>query len=614
MMVSRFHIPSLMDSSPESSPASFSNTSFMNRSLSRHPKNSWILNNPSLTKLYGSRPRRLINTSTLQLTDFDDGDTVPLYAILSHTWLPGQEVSLSEFKQPSGGTALKQGYWKIKNACEQALRDGLLYVWVDTCCIDQESPHDIVQNIRSMYVYYENAEVCYAYLVDTIAPHCYGSNWFKRGWTLQELIAPRGVVFFDREWTRVGSRRKLAGSIAEVTGIPRDILEGRASIHNVDYSTRISWAAGRRTSKPHDQVYCLLGLLDVYLEPNYDEDVRETFERFQKVLTDVHPEQNLASSWDSYSLLQLPQTYFNTYPRRLINTHTLQLVDFHEGDSIPPYAILSHRWIHGEEVIFREFADSRDEIKQKNGYAKIQGACRQARTDNLSYIWVDTCCIDQENHHDVVRNIRSMFGYYENTQVCYAYLVDAELGIGPGRQLDSSYHYRAILEGEWESSEWFKRGWTLQELIAPRQVVLFDRNWQRIGTRDQLAHSINAITAIPQAVLCGESTINDCPHFDRIFWAMGRKTSRPQDQAYCLMGLLGVSIDPDYSEDVKESFERLRKAILDVDPGQAYISFDSGDNFYDYLQGQHRVATLMQEFPIPALSTSYWVNQHDILQ
>ncbi|KAK8004933.1 hypothetical protein PG990_010970 [Apiospora arundinis] len=73
---------------------------------------------------------RLINTSTLKLEEFGP-QHVPPYAILSHRWIEGQEVSFEEMRGPP--PVEKSGYDKIKQCCEQARKDGFTFAWVDTC-------------------------------------------------------------------------------------------------------------------------------------------------------------------------------------------------------------------------------------------------------------------------------------------------------------------------------------------------------------------------------------------------------------------------------------------------------------------------------------------------
>jgi len=246
-------------------------------------------------------------------------------------------------------------------------------------------------------------------------------------------------------------------------------------------------------------------------------------------------------------------------PRRLIDTHAFRLVEFEENSIIPPYAILSHLWIGGQEVVHSEFIQPRRETFKKLGYWKLRAACQRARQDGICYIWVDTCCIEQGNHEDVAANITSMYAFYQNAAVCYTHLADVTVKsdifneIGPlGRR---------------RGSEWFYRGWTLQELLAPRTVIFFNYKWDRIGDKHELRDHIHHKTAIPPALLSGEQSIQDIDVLTRMSWTTWRETTKPQDRAYCLQGLLGVSVVPDYDEEWWTSFNRLGKALFEAQPG-----------------------------------------------
>src|SRR4051812_21897040 len=108
---------------------------------------------------------RLINTTTLLLQEFVS-DEVPNYAILSHRW-ENEEVTLQDFRSERGVKMV--GYTKIKKCCEQALLDGWRYAWVDSCCIDKTSSAELSEAINSMFNWYRDAQVCYAYLSDVPA-------------------------------------------------------------------------------------------------------------------------------------------------------------------------------------------------------------------------------------------------------------------------------------------------------------------------------------------------------------------------------------------------------------------------------------------------------------
>ena len=217
---------------------------------------------------------RLLNSTTLQLTEFTERD-LPPYTILSHTW-ETEEVSLQDMQ---GGNAKRQkGYGKIQGCCRIAAATGFEYVWIDTCCIDKTSSAELTEAINSMYSWYQKADVCYVYLSDypDIASHrdhlsmFAASRWFQRGWTLQELIAPQSVIFFNRYWKEIGTKHNLRTSLSKITDIQVEALLG-ASLESFSVAQRMCWASRRQTTRVEDQAYSLLGIFGVHMPMLYGE-------------------------------------------------------------------------------------------------------------------------------------------------------------------------------------------------------------------------------------------------------------------------------------------------------------------------------------------------------
>lgn len=222
---------------------------------------------------------------------------------------------------------------------------------------------------------------------------------------------------------------------------------------------------------------------------------------------------------------------------RLINVDTLQLEEFFDGN-IKPYAILSHRW-EEEEVTFRDIQDIETASCLK-GFEKIQNTCQQASKDGYHYAWIDTCCINKESSAELSEAINSMFRWYQNSEVCYAYLSD----------VDSSVNFTL--------SAWFTRGWTLQELLAPTDVRFYDRFWRSLGNRLDRKNELIA--------RCGVASLWNVPLTDysvakRMSWASNRITTRPEDMAYCLLGIFGVNMPLLYGEGSR-AFIRLQEEII----------------------------------------------------
>jgi hypothetical protein len=230
------------------------------------------------------------NSDDLTLVEFVD-DSIPRYAILSHTWgLDQEEVTYADML--NGTAKSKIGYRKIQFCSDQAIKDHLRYVWVDTCCIDKSSSAELSEAINSMFSWYRNASICYVYLSDVsiinyrMHSACIRhSRWFTRGWTLQELIAPTCLEFFSMECERIGDRDKHMRTIVQTTGIPAAALKG-TSLLLFRVKERLSWAKGRSTKRQEDAAYSLLGILDVHLPLIYGEGHTRALSRILEATTE----------------------------------------------------------------------------------------------------------------------------------------------------------------------------------------------------------------------------------------------------------------------------------------------------------------------------------------
>lgn len=223
---------------------------------------------------YIRRNMWLLGTQTLKLHNFITD--VPDYVILSHTW-GAQEVSFDDIKDPLVRRRL-EGFDKIIGCCQQARQDGFDWAWIDTCCIDKRSSAELSEAINSMYNWYWQAAKCYAYLSDVPDLRDFkDSTWFERGWTLQELLAPAVVEFFDCEWGFIGTKLSLADDIVQATGIERNCIIQRSAVRQASVATKFSWASRRSTTRSEDIAYCLLGLMGVNMPMLYGEGDKAFF-------------------------------------------------------------------------------------------------------------------------------------------------------------------------------------------------------------------------------------------------------------------------------------------------------------------------------------------------
>lgn len=333
---------------------------------------------------------------------------------------------------------------------------------------------------------------------------------------------------------------------------------------------------------------------------------------------------------------------------RLINAKTFELKEFW-GSDIPRYAILSHTW-EEEELTFQQFTQlPREEISKLKGFKKIERTCQLALHSGIEWAWVDTCCIDKSSSAELTEAINSMFRWYQESGVCYAYLSDLkndqqrrerewkikddEKGApkeGPKKKSEGAgkeegqkdkpeggkpkgdtkrreagkWNGDSLLKGEsekdgdsrsrsrsrpgkdetesragtsdtsgytaenslrWkqrvEKCRWFTRGWTLQELIAPRQLGFYNQDWRFEGEKKELSSELAEITRINKRVLSNAALLSTVPVAQRMSWAANRQTTRAEDMAYCLLGIFGVQIPMLYGEGSK-AFIRLQEEII----------------------------------------------------
>ena len=247
---------------------------------------------------------RLIDTETLQLHQY--GSNLPDYAILSHRWRDGPEgeatlqrfenfVKNREIHSDGAVSAVEAGIQKVLVFCDIAKRQGYEWAWVDTVCIDKTNVVELSEALNSMFWWYQRSRMCIVYLSD-VQPNAAdtafeNSDWFKRGWTLQELIAPYDMTFYNSEWLVLGTKWNLKNRISSITGIPVKILDVPRHISRCCVAQRLSWAAGRRATRAEDRVYSLLGMFDVNMELLYGEGLPKAFRRLQlKILEEYEDE------------------------------------------------------------------------------------------------------------------------------------------------------------------------------------------------------------------------------------------------------------------------------------------------------------------------------------
>ena len=282
---------------------------------------------------------------------------------------------------------------------------------------------------------------------------------------------------------------------------------------------------------------------------------------------------------------------------RLLNIETMRMEEFFD-ETVASYAILSHRW--GQEEVslqewnrvqeiearmrsitthhafkaprhendyyheslreqYYELEEEKAAVKKKTGYSKIVSCVEMARNQKISigeevhscsFVWIDTCCIDKTNNAELSEAINSMFRWYHNALVCLVYLADVPTNLGQDE-----------MESKVRKSNWFERGWTLQELLAPQTVMFFDRGWKFLFNKVQKCALLENITRINKDILCGRQTLSKACTAKKMSWAASRTTTRKEDLAYCLLGIFDVNMPLLYGEGNK-AFVRLQEEII----------------------------------------------------
>ncbi|EJF59847.1 HET-domain-containing protein, partial [Dichomitus squalens LYAD-421 SS1] len=249
---------------------------------------------------------------------------------------------------------------------------------------------------------------------------------------------------------------------------------------------------------------------------------------------------------------------------RVLDTWTCQFVEVDPEKT--RFAILSHTWREREQtydelkIVQARYEDGTiwndDELSRK-----IREACRVAREAGYRYLWIDSCCIDKTSSSELSQSINSRWQWYGRAQVCFAHLADVPS--------DDDPH---VAESVFRESLWFTRGWTLQELIAPFNMIFLSDDWNAIGTKVTLIIPIEEVTGIPAEALLHTKSLDDYSVAQRLSWAATLETTRVEDQAYSLLGIFDINMPTLYGEG-ERAFRRLQEEIVRHVPDQSLFAW-----------------------------------------
>lgn len=414
-------------------------------------------------------------------------DNIPPYAILSHTW-GSDEVTYQDLKNGVGED--KTGYNKIRFCEKEASRHGLQYFWVDTCCIDQTNSVEHAEAIVSMYRWYQKATVCFAYLTDVASKDnsdpagwheafC-KSRWFTRGWTLPELLAPAAVEFFDKDGTLLGDKSSLENYICDSANIPVKALH-TSNLSKFGISERLRWMENRTTTVAEDKVYAMFGLFDIYLLPAYGEGEETAMLRLKEEIENTVAPYSLEPFQD---YIPLKDSSF-----RLLLLHPESdgfevKADIKEFSFLhyPNYNALSYVW-GDEPTIYQIRLNWKRAMIRPNLFHALQ---RMRDPVSVTYLWVDSLCIDQSNMSERAIQVSRMADIYRQAENVWIWLGEAD---STSQMAMECIPQVASPDFEWKDSwwsepgflsfdhllerPWFRRRWVVQEAALAANSVVF---------------------------------------------------------------------------------------------------------------------------------------------
>lgn len=106
----------------------------------------------------------------------------------------------------------------------------------------------------------------------------------RSSWTLQELLAPHNLLFFDKDWEPIQSKWELADHLSVITSIPTKVLRHQTHLKDICAAARMSWASKRQTSRSEDIAYCMLGIFDINMPLLYGEGTKAFFRLQEAIL------------------------------------------------------------------------------------------------------------------------------------------------------------------------------------------------------------------------------------------------------------------------------------------------------------------------------------------
>ncbi|KAG1883505.1 hypothetical protein F4604DRAFT_1677808 [Suillus subluteus] len=231
---------------------------------------------------------------------------------------------------------------KLQRFCQVARAAGHRWAWSDTCCIDQNNNVELGESVNSMFIWYHYSALTIVYLSDVLPWSKSGalanSIWNTRGWTVQEFLAPRIVLFYRVDWTlylddRSRNHKESVSIMREMersTGInARALIDFRPGTR--DTREKLRWASNRYTTREEDIAYSLFGIFDIKLPVIYGEKRQKALGRLlQEIIAhsgDITALDWVGQSSNFNSCLPADISSYKALPRTLppLSEHDMQI-------------------------------------------------------------------------------------------------------------------------------------------------------------------------------------------------------------------------------------------------------------------------------------------------
>ncbi|KAJ8588143.1 hypothetical protein M405DRAFT_272972, partial [Rhizopogon salebrosus TDB-379] len=222
--------------------------------------------------------------------------------------------------------------------------------------------------------------------------------------------------------------------------------------------------------------------------------------------------------------------------------------------------MLSHRW-EGKEPLLHDIGTNVVyELSPVGGVAKLLSFCRIARDAGYRWAWSDTCCIDKTNNAELQQSLNAMFVWYHHSALTIVYLSDVLPSSRPG----------ALAKSKWNT-----RGWTVQEFLAPKFVIFYQRDWTLYlgdpsDVDDPYPNHKDSIEIMQELKDATKIDLQFLVSFqpgmkgarEKLQWASARVTTVLEDMAYSLFGIFGVQLPLIYGEGKQSALGRLLQEIV----------------------------------------------------